>query len=232
MKTARLRIVLGCLVAVAAVAAVVVSSAAAKKPSRERRQNNTLSRHNKEIKRANTAIKSLGLGLSTAKTNIGKLQTLSAALPAVLTQLGNGLTAINTALQDPTTGLVGLNHARPQFGAFNSAGVIQGGTGQASGGSGPSGNATVNGGIPGVYVVDFGNDVSKRVYSVNVFPYGPGTATPSGAAANCAANSSTSTLCGTVEGVTSDSSPNHVVVQVGAGTAAATNGFSVAALSG
>jgi hypothetical protein len=163
------------------------------------------------------------------------------ALQAGLISAGDGLTQLKAALENSTTGLVGLNLARPQFGAFNAAGVIQGGTGQVTGASGPKTNATKGGSVPdidGLYVVDFGNDVSKRMYTVNVFPYVPasiggGGTTPGGSAVNCAASVLVSGVCGAVAGVASDSSPNHVLVQIGDGSSSgAANGFSVTAVSG
>jgi hypothetical protein len=231
--------------------------------TQERRQNSQLLAQARKITRANTAIATLrrsattlGTDLATAKTDIGGLKTLAGGLPSVLSQLADGLTkagagltalqagltTIQGALQDPTTGLVGLNNARPQFGAFSVAGVILGGTGQTPPAKGPSANATKGGSagpdIDGLYVVDFGNDVSKRVYTVNVFPYAPtsvgGTgATPTGSATNCAATPTASAICGAVAGAGPDTSPNHVLVQIGDGSSSgATNGFSVMATSG
>ena len=254
MRTTRARTVLACVAAVVSVAVVVPPiAAAATKPAtsrkKEARQDRTLKSHRTAINKANFNIQILQAGAATlaadlagAKTTLGTLQTLATGLPPILTQLGTGLTAINTALQDPTTGLVGLNLARPQFGAFNAAGVIQGGTGQVTGGSGPKANAVKGSSGPpdidGLYVVDFGNDVSKRVYSVNVFPLGPtslggGGTTPTGEALNCAASVTASAICGAVEGVSSDTSPSHVLVQIGDGSSGgAPNGFSVTAFSG
>jgi hypothetical protein len=185
-------------------------------------------------------------------TVVANLKTLSDTVTAVvaqattaLTALQNGLLAINAALTNSTTGLVGLNLARPQFGAFAANGTILGGTGQVTGASGPKTNATEGGtsvaaaggaNLSGFYVVDFGNDVSKRMLSVNVFPYGGplgSGAAPTSSAANCAASVGTSAICGlTLTGGAADTSPNHVLVQVGAGSASATNGFSVTAVSG
>ena len=162
------------------------------------------------------------------------------------------LEAIDDALNDETTGLVGLNLARPQFGAFEADGTILGGTGPNEGGGlGPDADA-VQGGpaagpLPdteGLYVVDFGNDVSSRMYTVNVFPQGPtsvgGAAAPTASAINCAASTSVADLCGVV-GVqaggtgASDPDPNKVLVQIGDGTdgaGEAPNGFSLTAISG
>lgn len=215
---------------------VPVASATSKPPTtraQEKRQNKGLKKAANQISLAQSSISSLkstssslSSGLSTAQSQIKSLMQVADALPAVLTQLVNGLTAINTALQNPTTGLVGLNNARPQFGVFAQDGTILGSTG-LSGGSGPTADATLTSGL---YVVDFGNDVSKRVYSVNVFPYVI-TDTPTGDAVNCSANATASTVCGSVLGESSDDSPNDVLVQVGGGSGAA-NGFSVTAISG
>jgi len=152
---------------------------------------------------------------------IAGLQALQAALED---DVAPALEAIDTALNDPTTGLVGLNLARPQFGAFNAAGEFQGGTGTVA--SGPDDDASVSGGL---YVVDFNNDVSSRMYSVNVFP--PVVAPVlTGGAANCAV-AALSAACDSVE-ADSGGDPSKVLVQIGDGSAAAPAGFSVTALSG
>jgi hypothetical protein len=153
------------------------------------------------------------------------------------------LEAIDAALNDPTTGLVGLNLARPQFGAFAANGDNLGSTG-LSGGSGPTADAVVGPDLTGAagpdlrgtYVVDFENDVSSRMYSVNMFPAGPGVSTPVGSAANCSV-SGIDTVCGLV-GISAggsgapDPDPNKVLVQVGDGDTAHPAGFSVTAISG
>lgn len=175
---------------------------------------------------------------STVDSRVTALDTKVNAITAGATA---ALTAINNALQNSTTGLVGLNLARPQFGAFSVAGAILGSTG-LSGGSGPKTDAVKGSSSApdrdGLYVVDFGNDVSKRVYTVNVFPYVPtslggGGTTPYGSALNCAASATASAVCGAVGGVASDSSPNKVLVQIGDGSSGgAANGFTVTAISG
>jgi hypothetical protein len=167
------------------------------------------------------------------------------ALQAALEDdVGPALEAIDAALNDETTGLVGLNLARPQFGAFAADGTILGGTGQVEGASGPEADADKGGSGPpdvdGMYVVDFGNDVSERMYTVNVFPYlpagvGGGGTTPYGSAINCA-NAGIDAVCGIVQdggAAPPDADPNKVLVQIGDGASGgAVNGFSVTALSG
>ena len=151
-----------------------------------------------------------------------------------LTQLADGLTAIDAALNNTSTGLVGLNLARPQFGIFGlspSNGAFLGGTGPVNGAEpphGPDGDAAASG---SVYVVDFNNDVSSRVYSVNVFPGSSPGATPVGAAVNCAQAAAT---CNAISAGTGDTS--HVLVKIGTGAQAVNGtefgGFSVTAISG
>lgn len=180
-------------------------------------------------------------GLTALKTGLESAGAGLVQLKAGLEAAGAGLTAVQAALQNPTTGLVGLNNARPQFGAFSGAGTILGSTG-LSGGSGPTNNATKGSSGPpdidGLYVVDFGNNVSTRMYTINVFPYGPtslggGGAAPTASATNCASSTTAAGICGAVGGVSSDSSPNHVLVQVGDGSSGgAANGFSITAISG
>jgi hypothetical protein len=136
------------------------------------------------------------------------------------------LEAIDAALNDTSTGLVGLNLARPQFGVFAPDGTFLGGTSDA-GSSGPTGDATESGSI---YVIDFENDVSSRVYTVNVFPGGPGVTPPISSIGSCA-TTGIDALC---EGIKTDSGgdPNQIVVQFGAGASVPANPFTVTAISG
>jgi hypothetical protein len=153
-----------------------------------------------------------------------------------LKALEDGLLDIKDALEDETTGLVGLNLARPQFGVFGPAGNFLGGTGPVNGSDpphGPDGAATPGTGIgaPSLYVVDFDNDVSQRVYSVNVFP---GSAPGASLAANSVNCANAAATCEAVEAGSGDTS--HVLVKIGTGAQAvdgtAFGGFSVTALSG
>lgn len=212
--------------------------------------NNALDAHNRRQDSDLQGIEgTLNAVLAGVPDIIGGLQALQAALED---DVAPALTAINDALTDPTTGLVGLNLARPQFGAFESDGTFIGGTGpNAGGGLGPDADA-VQGGpaagpLPdteGLYVVDFGNDVSERMYTVNVFPQGPtsvgGAAAPTASAVNCASSTDAAGLCGVV-GVQAggtgapDSDPNKVIVQIGTGVdgaGEAPNGFSLTAIAG
>jgi hypothetical protein len=151
-----------------------------------------------------------------------------------LEALKDGLLDIQDALEDETTGLVGLNLARPQFGVFLPNGDFQGGTGPVGDPGptnppfGPEDDAAAAG---SVYVVDFVNDVSQRVYTVNVFPGTAPGAPPTTAAINCALAGG---VCGGISAGTDD--PNHVLVKIGPGNVATDGtvfgGFSVTALSG
>lgn len=179
-------------------------------------------------------VATLKTGLSTAQSNItgvqGDVTTLKGDVSTINSQLSAGATAltqINAALQDGTTGLVGLNKARPQFGAFQSDGTIIAGTGQVSGASGPKANALGHSG--GAFVIDFGDDVSSRFDQVNPFPGSAAAGVPQ--ATDCAATGA-ATTCGALQGVASDASPNHVLVVFGSGASAPASGFEVAALSG
>lgn len=192
-------------------------------------------------KNQQSAIESLQ---NTVATIVAGVPTITSAL----TQLQAGLVALRDALEGPvadafediedalndsTTGLVGLNLARPQFGAFNTVGTFQGGTGPVNGTDPPHGpDGDVAGRSGSVYVVDFNNDVSQRMYTVNVFP-GTVPANPAlpGGAVNCALAAAT---CNAIAAGTGDTS--HVLVKVGSGAQAvdgtAFGGFSVTALSG
>jgi hypothetical protein len=163
----------------------------------------------------------------------GGLLAIQAALEGPIqtafNDIEDGFAEVEDALNDPTTGLFGLNLARPQFGVFNPVGTFQGGTGPVNGSDpphGPDGDAAALG---STYVVDFNNDVSSRMYSVNVFP-GAGPALAA-SAINCALAAAS---CNGISAGTGDTS--HVLVKVGTG-AQATNGadfggFSVTAISG
>jgi hypothetical protein len=167
----------------------------------------------------------------------GVVDSLVAAVPTVLdtlTQLADGLTAVNTALQDPVTGLVGLNNARPQFAAFGDGGGLIASTGTA-GGKGPNDDATALGN--GAYVVDFNNDVGHRFLTVNVTP-DAGGAMYTGQAVSC---QSATTTCDAASVPVADYDENVLVTiqgqPGGPGTAVVPSNpvggsFSVAAFSG
>jgi hypothetical protein len=168
------------------------------------------------------------------------VDAIVAGVPAIV----NGLTAINAALTNTTTGLVGLNLARPQFGAFNPDGTIIAGTGQHPPAGGPATNAkqaniAALGGLSGMYVVDFANDVSSRFLTVTFLPTAPG-ATPAGSpaqAVSCASSDAAGGLCFAIENAGAaglDKDNRKVAVKFGAGTAATipSSGFTVAAISG
>jgi hypothetical protein len=183
------------------------------------------------------------------------VSTIVAGVPAItsaLTQLQDGLLELKAALEgdvtdafediedalnDPVTGLVGLNLARPQFavvagGAGN--GTFLGGTG-AAGGLGPVDQSdvvvgTTAGTNTGQYVVDFNNDVSLRQYTVNVAP-ATGLTTPTASAVNCDSGAPFNGQCDAVSAGSGDD-PNKVLVQIGDGDPAPATFFSVTALSG
>jgi hypothetical protein len=197
---------------------------------------------------AQSSIGTLKTGLTAAQGNILTLQTDDASAKTSITTINaelaagtTALTQINAALTNSTTGLVGLNAARPQFGAFNSDGTIIGGTGQASGASGPKADSTHTAST-GAYIVDFGNDVSLRTFAVNVFP-AVGTSVPitiasSAQAVDCGASSAATALCTGLGD--SSGSKNHVAVTIETQPATGSSftiapgdrSFSVVALSG
>ena len=175
---------------------------------------------------------------------VSGLEALQAALEGPVAtafeDIEDALHAIDDALNDTTTGLVGLNLARPQFGAFDLSpvnGDFEGGTGPVNGSDpphGPDGDA-INGsgiGATSTYVVDFNNDVSQRMYTVNVFPgTTPGSTARAGNAINCAL---AATTCNAISAGTGNTS--HVLVKIGNGAepvdGTVFGGFSVTALSG
>jgi hypothetical protein len=169
-------------------------------------------------------------GLQALEQGLRAIQAaLEGPIQTAFNDIEDGFAEVEDALNDPTTGLVGLNLARPQFGAFNPVGTFQGGTGPVNGTDpphGPDGDAARAG---STFVVDFNNDVSQRMYAVNVFP-GAGPALAA-SAVNCALAGG---ACGGIAAGTDDTS--HVLVKIGSG-AQATNGadfggFSILAISG
>jgi hypothetical protein len=183
---------------------------------------------------AQSDIGTLKTNVTTAQGDISTLKTDDASAKSSITtingELAAGATAlsqINDALTNSTTGLVGLNAARPQFGAYDSAGVFQGGTGAVSGASGPKANAI--GHNLGSFVIDFGNDVHLRYVVASPFPGSAAAGVPQ--AVDCAAPGAAAT-CGALDGAGTDASPNHVLVVFGAGGTAPAAGFEIAALSG
>jgi hypothetical protein len=160
---------------------------------------------------------------------IGGLTALQSALED---EVAPALTAINDALTDPVTGLLGLNLARPQFGVFEGTGNFLGGTGTVA--SGPDDDAVRLG--AGTYVVDFNNDVSSRALTVQVAPTGGVGLTT--AAVNCLAAAANPTIDGACDAAAGgDPATPHpdlvfVLLQTSS-TGAATDGtFTITALSG
>ena len=225
----------------------------------EKKQNKRIKKAKKKANKAHNRIENLkdwnfDLDAHNRRQD-GALQTVQglvnqilAGVPDIiggLEALQDGLVAIQGALEDQVTGLVGLNLARPQFGVLAADATFLGGTG-AAGGQGPVDDSdTFQGGsagldVDGLYVVDFNNDVSEKMYTVNVFPLGASGAGGGGAiqtasAGNCSV-AGFDAICGIVQGGAAappDPDPNKVLVQYGDGSSGGpTNGFSVTAISG
>jgi len=194
----------------------------------------------KQEKAQNTALKSLAAGLKTTNANVAKDKTtltgVSTALTALqatvtaavstatsaLTQLQSGLTALSKAVQDTTTGLPGLNNARPLIGAVVSNAAVTGSEFTLVAHANLAGN--------GGYILSFKNgagaptDVSQRVYEVT-----SPNATQLGttfAAANCS-NPLVSPTCGVVNSGPDDKATDVLVVTTGDN-----KDFQIAAISG
>lgn len=209
--------------------AVGVAPAFAAVSPPERRQNTAIKKNtvkNKKQQRAirklNAAAKSAGLAIGTLTAGVTKAQTTAdganskadtilAQAPAIfdaltklkdgLTAAGAGLTAINAALQDPVTGLVGLNNARPKFAVIS---------GTAVAGSTP-GFVGVTRVTTGLYILGFGQDVSKRAPQLSLNTPGvPVTgATPIGQILNCGGSDASKTACENVLAGAGTSSPEN-----------------------
>lgn len=185
------------------------------------------------LKKAVSIINDTNAGQTAAIHTVDlRVEALEAKVTAVITTATSALTAIQSALSNSTTGLVGLNLARPQFAAFGDQGTLLASSGTA-GGKGPTGNALTPQAFAGVYVLDFKNDVSKRFLIAQPLPTAPGTTPTSPAqAVSCATSTSTAALCGASQSAGSDDNPNHVLVKFGNGLSAPSSGFTVAAISG
>jgi hypothetical protein len=195
---------------------------------------------NSKINAATTALKRLATGLSTTNTNVAKdkttLTSVSSSLTALqntvtttistavtaLGQLQTGLATLSTAVGDTTTGIPGLNNARPLIGAVVGGAPVTGSeftlVKHISG---------ALGGSDGEYLLSFVNgvgtpmDVSRRVYEVTgANPLQPVTTFT---ATNC----SQVPFCGTVNG-SADASLTDVVVV----TSVDGRDFQIAAISG
>jgi phage-related tail protein len=230
-------------VGLTAVVMVPVASATSKPPTtraQEKRQNkglkkaaNQISTAQKDISSLKSSSSSLSSGLSTAQSQIKTLMQIADALPPILTQLGDGLTAlkgavtsINTALQDPTTGLVGLNNARPLIGAVASNAAVSGSEFELVGHL-----ANVPAAGLGAYLLSFVNgagtptDVSKRVYELtSPNPAQLGTVFT---ATNCS-NSGVTPLCTALNGGHTDDDATDVLIV----TSAPSADFQIAAIAG
>jgi hypothetical protein len=225
-------LILGLTSALAVPLAALPAVAPAKPGSKkaEKKQNQAIKTNKQSLDVLTTKVTNLGTtvgtisaAVSTITSGAATIQTALTTIGSTLTTIGAGLTALKNAVQDPTTGLVGLNNARPQFGAFTSTGGFIAGTGANPPAKGPSGSASNP--SAGKYIVDFGNDVSARFVSVTPFPTGALPVIAS--AVNCSVASMPCTGA--------DTSPNHVLVlfQVGSGAPTSpANGFTVAAFSG
>lgn len=133
-----------------------------------------------------------------------------------------GLTAINAALQDPVTGLRALNLARPKFAVITTTPDNPNGTPPTTAGAAVGGSRPDFGGVTrvaeGVYVLNVGQDVSKRApqLSVNVprLPAGPTVNLAGiGQILNCGASDGSRLACAGV-GVTAADAPSRVLVSI------------------
>jgi hypothetical protein len=206
----------------------------------EKKQNKRIKKAKKQANKAHNRIENIkdwnffqdgvnGTQQDSINSLTGTVNAIVAGVPDIiggLEALQKGLVALQGALEDPVTGLLGLNLARPQFGVFDPTGNFLGGTSDA-GANGPTDDATVSGSF---YVIDFGNDVSTRIYHVNVFPAGPGVTPPISSIGSCA-TTGIDALC---EGIKTDSGGdvNQIVVQFGAGGSVPATPFTVTAISG
>jgi len=192
------------------------TSANKKNTSANKKNTSANKRQDSSLRKIKTAAKLAGLAIaraqSTADTANGKADSILAQAPAIidaLTKLKDGLTAIQTALKDPVTGLVGLNNARPKFAVVN-AGAFAGGTPGLTASS-------VTRVAMGVYIIDFGQDVSKRapqlsLNSVSTALLGPTSngVTPIGQILNCGGSTTTMTACNTVRA--GSGTVNHALI--------------------
>jgi len=188
------------------------------------------------IESLESTVATIVAGVPTITSALTQLQAGLLALQAALEgPVADGFSEIEDALNDSTTGLVGLNLARPQFGVFEGTGNFLAGTGPVNGTDPPHGPADDAVRLSaGTYVVDFENDVSQRVFTVTPAPTGGAGLTVS--AVNCAAGAGSPSIAGACDAAVGAAGPhpNHVFVLLQNSTnAAPTDGtFTIVGLSG
>ncbi len=188
-----------------------------------------------QINTLTTGLGSTNANLSTTQAALTSLQgtvnSLSSAFASGSATVTAALKTINTTLTDPNTGLVGLNTARPRFVALTipTSGPNAGQFTIAANSSTPEHAVSIVSQSTNNVILDFGEDVSQRVFLVN----GIAGANGIGQAVDCAvaAAATPSSPCfGT------DSNPNHVLVTtedaLTTGTLAVAVPVTVVALSG
>jgi hypothetical protein len=125
------------------------------------------------------SVKTLTTGLAATNATVaqvqaaetatdGKVTGLTSALASGSAQVTAALTQINTALNDSSTGLVGLNNARPRFAIV----AFPGGAATLAG-STPEKTVTIAAVAAGTTIVNFNEDVSKRALTVTTAPGAP-----------------------------------------------------------
>ena len=157
--------------------------------------NTNLTATNAKVASLTTTVTSLSSAFASASTTV----------TSALTQLQTGLTSIQTALNDTKTGLVGLNNARPRFVALTvpTSGPTAGQFVIQPMSSTPEQTISIVSQVGNAVIVDFGEDVSQRVFLVN----GIAGANGVGQAVDCGAAAAAGAPCfGT------DSNTHHVLV--------------------
>jgi hypothetical protein len=240
MGITRARIALACVVAAVSLALIVTPSAmaAATTIKQERAQNTAISKANTAIKNLKKTAGKLGADIKHAQSQVDVLVALSDALPPILTALGdgetalkNGLLAVQAALQDPTTGLVGLNNARPIIGAA----LCSSGTCAVA----PGSEFTIKRGGAGTYVLSTVRlglpvDVSQRVVEITGIVGSKGEGTGFFQAVNCLASATATATCKSILSVDPSGADVLVTTQADTGSSvvSADRDFQVAMIAG
>jgi hypothetical protein len=191
----------------------------------------------KQIESLQSTVNTIVAGVPAIVQGLTDLKAaLEGPVASAFADIEDGFAEVSDALNDTTTGLVGLNLRAPNFGVFLGDGTFQGGTGPVNGTGptnppfGPEGNAFVVPATDGTYVVDFIVDVSTRVYNVQPFPTGGLPLVPS--AVSCLTPGAHQAACDAAPGGAGNRA-NKVFVLLQTGAGAPTDGaFSVTAFSG
>lgn len=207
------KLLLPLLIAGSMLAGLAPSSFAATEASQDRKISKARGAI-KGLKKAISLIEDRNLGQTEAINRVdARVAALESKVTTVVSAATEALTKIQTALEDPVTGLRALNLARPKF-----ASVTTSGTGATVNGATPGFGSAVRIGT-GRYILNFGDDMSKRAAQLSINTPMAGAGVPFiGQVLNCNASDSSAAFCGNFLGGKGNVLPGHVFVEIQAET--------------